>query len=752
MPHRCHNRCHIDVHRITYIDPHRSHIDATHQWNIDPHRCHIGFQLYRCRHRYTSMPTSMPDRCTINPHRCHIDATSMPASMPASMPLRITTTSMPISLPHRCHIDPHIDATSMPHFSLQHRSPHRSYCQCHIDATSMPHRSSIDATSIHIDAIDPRRCDLDPHRCHIDDTSMIHWCHIDPHWYISMPASMLHYRCNIDPHQCHIDATSIRHRSTLTKRKMPQSMRHHRCRIDPYRCHHRCYIAATLMPVNRSIIDATSMPHRCLHLIRHRCHIDTLPHSPSFLAFPGPSCVLPSLSLFSFFVFVPFNFPLLFPFHFVLPHLSWVLSLSCFPFTTPLFHVISLPFSFILIPPSTTNIDVKHRCHIDASIECRIWRATSMPHRCHMDANIDPTSMPRRFQIDATSMPHRYGIDATSMPTSMPHIDATSIQRRCSHRCHIDATSDATSMTTLTWHRSTSMATSMPHRCHIDATSMPHRLFPIPFQFWHSWALLKAICFLLFIFFTFVPINCPLPFIFILSPLWGRLWTFFQSFYSFVSFNSTLPFSFSFWALLAPSLFLYFYFTFVPFNILLLFPFHIGHSIDPQRCSSMSSTMSRRCDIDVDRWCIDVDRCGIDVDRCGVFDAWHRCRASVWHRCGIYVASIWHRCGIDVIDVASMCEHQCGIFVAFGSGIDVVSMRYRCSSSHRWFNEASIWIDVASMWIDGGPRMERKKKRKIKWNKGIVKGKQDRRGPERAQKSPKWQGKGRIELKGTKVM
>ena len=33
--------------------------------------------------------------------------------------------------------------------------------------------------------------------------------------------------------------------------------------------------------------------------------------------------------------------------------------------------------------------------------------------------------------------------------------------------------------------------------------------------------------------------------------------------------------------------------------------------------------------------------------------------------------------------------------------------------------------------------MKRKRKKKIRWNKGIVKGKQDQKGPKRAQKGPK---------------
>ena len=44
---------------------------------------------------------------------------------------------------------------------------------------------------------------------------------------------------------------------------------------------------------------------------------------------------------------------------------------------------------------------------------------------------------------------------------------------------------------------------------------------------------------------------------------------------------------------------------------------------------------------------------------------------------------------------------------------------------------------MASIWIDGGPNMKRKKKKKINWNKGKVKGKQDQRGPKRAQEGPK---------------
>ncbi len=39
------------------------------------------------------------------------------------------------------------------------------------------------------------------------------------------------------------------------------------------------------------------------------------------------------------------------------------------------------------------------------------------------------------------------------------------------------------------------------------------------------------------------------------------------------------------------------------------------------------------------------------------------------------------------------------------------------------------------MWIDGVPNMKRKRKRKIKWNKGTVKAIQEQRGPKTAKKA-----------------
>ena len=74
---------------------------------------------------------------------------------------------------------------------------------------------------------------------------------------------------------------------------------------------------------------------------------------------------------------------------------------------------------------------------------------------------------------------------------------------------------------------------------------------------------------------------------------------------------------------------------------------------------------------------------------------------STWHRCGIDVASMW-------IDVASMC-HRCGW------------MWHRCV-------------------MDADRRLKKMKNermRRIIWNKGKVKGKQDQRGLKRAQEGPK---------------
>ncbi len=45
------------------------------------------------------------------------------------------------------------------------------------------------------------------------------------------------------------------------------------------------------------------------------------------------------------------------------------------------------------------------------------------------------------------------------------------------------------------------------------------------------------------------------------------------------------------------------------------------------------------------------------------------------------------------------------------------------------------------MWIHGGPKIERKRKKKIKWNKARVKNKQDQEGPKGPQDTQNEKGK-----------
>ena len=161
-------------------------------------------------------------------------------------------------------------------------------------------------------------------------------------------------------------------------------------------------------------------------------------------------------------------------------------------------------------------------------------------------------------------------------------------------------------------------------------------------------------------------------------------------------------------AALAPSLILFsFYFTFVPFNSPLPFSFsywalHRSTSM-PHRCY-IDGNIDGTCDIDPHRCHIDLHRCRINPHRCHIDT--HRCNTrihidgtsmpnrstSMPHRTtSMHHRSTWmpHRCHIDPrrridgnIDATSMPDRR--QIDATSISIDVTSMPHQCCIDRSW--------------------------------------------------------------------